>query len=77
MTEQTTEAAPKERVDAFMGGVQATSLALRAILQRKVAIGVLDEALAKRIFEDTGTYLTACIEETAEEPKADDSNSVS
>ena len=67
MTDKTVEVAPKERVEAFYGGVKATSLALMSVLKTKVAVGIITDELAQRIFEETGKYLTDSIDELPEE----------
>lgn len=67
MTDKTVEVAPVERVNAFMAGVQATSLALMAVLKKKTAVGLLTEELARKIFADVGFYIAEAIEELPEE----------
>ena len=46
------------RVKAFIGGVQAASIAMRGVLARKVDVGIITEATARGIFEAVGVELT-------------------
>lgn len=70
LDQETIEAAPKERVEAFMGGVKATSLALMAVLKSKVAVGLLSPELSQRIFEDVGSYLDRAFDGMSDGPSA-------
>jgi hypothetical protein len=59
----------KVKVEAFVGGVKAASIAMRAVLALKVDVGVITEATALAIFEGIGKKLDEVFAElSAEKP---------
>lgn len=69
MTEQEFEVA-KAATDAFIGGVKAASIAMRDVLQRKMAVGIITEATAMAIFEATGETLQGALDSILNAPEA-------
>lgn len=48
----------QQKLEAFTAGIKCASLAMESVLRRKVAVGILTEETAKKIFMDIGNELT-------------------
>lgn len=55
-----------QKMDAFTGGIKVASLAMREVLSRKVAVGIITEETAKAIFEGVGDFITSVLDELPE-----------
>ena len=52
----------QDRARAFVGGVEAAAHALRAVLKRKVAVGIITDVAAQSIFEGVGNEIDRALD---------------